>query len=276
MALEVEMVDLATLDDDDGGDGGVGGSRGRGGSSHIGSAGWDQAATCTPPLDVGSGLQQLTQSGKVKLQQALDGSRERIDKRPRLELQQQGRGDANVGGRYTATATAVVPATMMNVDVDLPVADGPTLTQQQRQQHIPTHDHMYFMMEPSENFGMLDGSHNWTADRTCPAPAPNMEPAMSLAAQGSTDAALVAAVTQAQLEPAVEADNHAGAVLLCQLPDLLQPGLDADIPLTFPLTVDVYGLFYRVDGDTALVEDGTAVVEALLTTSALAPVLGEL
>ncbi|EFJ49862.1 hypothetical protein VOLCADRAFT_104113 [Volvox carteri f. nagariensis] len=79
--------------------------------------------------------------------------------------------------------------------------------------------------------------------------------------------------THAQAQPPPQPANHAGAVLLCQVPDILQPEPDSDTPVTFPVTLDVYGLFHALEGTHAIIEDGTAIVEAEFADGALATIL---
>ncbi|GIL43705.1 hypothetical protein Vafri_1360, partial [Volvox africanus] len=91
-------------------------------------------------------------------------------------------------------------------------------------------------------------------------------------------ATVAAAAGRAQQESRVQTDcassNHAGAVWLCQVADMLRPEPDCpEVPVTFPMTLDVYGVVYELDGDRAVIEDGTDMMEAQLTDSALAPLL---
>ncbi|KXZ51112.1 hypothetical protein GPECTOR_14g93 [Gonium pectorale] len=86
--------------------------------------------------------------------------------------------------------------------------------------------------------------------------------------------------------PAPPAAHHMGSMMLLQAKELLDE-LRADADAAggsaegsaggFPLTLDVYGLFHTLDGDVAVIEDGSGVMQsAQLADATVAPLLAGL
>ncbi|GIL72351.1 hypothetical protein Vretimale_4130 [Volvox reticuliferus] len=158
----------------------------------------------------------------------------------------------------TATATAVVSAYRT-------FPAGGVATGSDHLQQNPRRGGSDYCPEALMAFDLLDSDVSGDRGRSSAVPPRPM--AAAAAAAGHVQPESWAQATGA-------GTNHAGAVWLCQVADMLRPEPDSpDVPVTFPMTLDVYGVVYELDGDRAVIEDGTGMMEAQLTDGALAPLL---
>ncbi|GLC35866.1 recQ-mediated genome instability protein 1 [Pleodorina starrii] len=299
LAVDVDMVDLAALDDDDGDDGGEVGAAG-GGALSGNAAG---PVRDTWQLQQQEQQQQRAQGCKAKLQPPLDPAG-RTEKRPRLLPGQP----AKMGA-----AEDVMRATRMDVDLDAAtaaerLASGPVAAgagaldvEQWHGGAVGTLSRRYgpaaataapaaaVAHHPVESMAvevdsidseMTGGGGSWDSTgcgrQGLMGPgSEDLPPAEPGAAAAAAAAAGPAGYVARHGQVEADAVNYAGVVMLCQVPDLLHPDPETDASGVFPFTVDVYGLFHGLDADTATIEDGSAVVEAQLTDRALGPFLAD-